>query len=231
MGGTKTVKVAVSLSTPKNVHKKSPVKSSLHVNQSPASSHSKKSYQKISIKKEPEETHETTESHEEFNLSAVTKDESDTIEEEEEDEEEYEEEETLPSEADDMDFPPNFLEKAHPAISDDDLVTLSVRELNRVLKSSGLSKDEIVKMKQRRRTLKNRGYAASCRNKRLEVKGGLEGEKQQVVSDIRRLKECNSSVRDEIVDFKSKIEDLIKFAASNSISLPSELAESIAVDA
>lgn len=56
-------------------------------------------------------------------------------------------------------------------ITDDLLVTLSVRELNRQLKMSGMSKADMVKMKQRRRTLKNRGYAASCRNKRLEQKG------------------------------------------------------------
>lgn len=56
-------------------------------------------------------------------------------------------------------------------ITDDLLVTLTVRELNRQLKMSGMSKSEMIKMKQRRRTLKNRGYAASCRNKRLEQKG------------------------------------------------------------
>jgi transcription factor MAFF/G/K len=114
-------------------------------------------------------------------------------------------------------------DKGFAVISDDDLVTLSVRDLNRHLKNSGLTKQEIVRMKQRRRTLKNRGYAASCRNKRLEVKGGLEGERQRVVSDIKRLKESNEMVRQEVEDIREKYEDMRRHAAQNGIVLPPEL--------
>lgn len=111
----------------------------------------------------------------------------------------------------------------HAAISDDELVTLSVRELNRQLKSSGLTKEEIVRMKQRRRTLKNRGYAASCRNKRLEVKGGLEGERQKVLMDLKRLKDGNMSIRDEILDLQHKYEELTNYCVSHNIPIPDEL--------
>ena len=42
-------------------------------------------------------------------------------------------------------------------IEDDDLVNVSVRELNRTIRA--YSKDQQQSLKQRRRTLKNRGYS------------------------------------------------------------------------
>ena len=44
-------------------------------------------------------------------------------------------------------------------VTDDDLATLNIKDLNRKLKEKGLSKETIEKLKQRRRTLKNRKYA------------------------------------------------------------------------
>ncbi|XP_053687854.1 transcription factor MafK isoform X2 [Sabethes cyaneus] len=110
-----------------------------------------------------------------------------------------------------------------PDISDDELVSISVRDLNRTLKLRGLTRDEIVRMKQRRRTLKNRGYAASCRIKRIEQKDELETEKSQEWRDMEDMHDQNTKIQEEVETMRSKYEALRKFAISNKIPLPPEL--------
>ncbi|XP_061725235.1 transcription factor MafK [Cydia fagiglandana] len=108
-------------------------------------------------------------------------------------------------------------------ISDDELVSISVRDLNRQLKMRGLTRDQIVRMKQRRRTLKNRGYAASCRIKRIEQKDELETEKSQEWHDMELMQEDNNRIRDEIEALRSKYDALKRFAVMKNIPLPPEL--------
>ncbi|CAG4988021.1 unnamed protein product [Colias eurytheme] len=108
-------------------------------------------------------------------------------------------------------------------ISDDELVSISVRDLNRQLKMRGLTRDQIVRMKQRRRTLKNRGYAASCRIKRIEQKDELETEKSQEWQDMEAMQEENNRIRDEIEALRSKYDALKRFATMKSIPLPADL--------
>lgn len=72
-------------------------------------------------------------------------------------------------------------------MDDEDLVRLPVRELNKRLQ--GLTKDEIQRLKQKRRTLKNRGYAQNCRSKRMQHKTQLERTNntlQQQITSLQR---------------------------------------------
>ncbi|XP_015590917.1 transcription factor MafK [Cephus cinctus] len=108
-------------------------------------------------------------------------------------------------------------------ISDDELVSISVRDLNRQLKLRGLTREQIVGMKQRRRTLKNRGYAASCRVKRIEHKDELETEKSQEYHDMEVMQDDNNKMREEIDSWHSKYEALMKFATEKKIPIPPEL--------
>merc|ERR1712168_1468540 len=108
-------------------------------------------------------------------------------------------------------------------ISDDELVSISVRDLNRQLKLRGLNREDIIKMKQRRRTLKNRGYAASCRIKRIEQKDELESERTTEATDIEKLASDNVSMRTEIDRLFQNYEALKKFANLKNIPLPPEL--------
>ncbi|XP_016300866.1 transcription factor MafG-like [Sinocyclocheilus anshuiensis] len=96
------------------------------------------------------------------------------------------------------------------SLTDDELVSMSVRELNQHLR--GLTKEEILQLKQRRRTLKNRGYAASCRVKRVTQKEELERQKAELQQEVEKLASENASMKVELDTLRSKYEALQSFA-------------------
>jgi len=105
-------------------------------------------------------------------------------------------------------------------MTDDELVSISVRDLNRTLKMKGLTRDEIIRMKQRRRTLKNLGDAASCRVKQIEQRDILDTDKVVEQTDIESMVQYNQDLNDEVDDLQSKYDALREFARQNKIEIP-----------
>jgi len=94
---------------------------------------------------------------------------------------------------------PLLKEGETPLVSDEELVTLSVRDLNKRLRN--LSKDDKIRYKQRRRLLKNRGYAQTCRTRRIHNQHAKEIENE-------KLKELLQQITLERNLYKTKYENL-----------------------
>lgn len=75
---------------------------------------------------------------------------------------------------------------AEDMLEDGLLIHLSVRELNKRL--HGFPRDEIQRLKQKRRTLKNRGYAQNCRTKRLAHRHELETQNRALQAEVSRYR-------------------------------------------
>ncbi|XP_012274256.1 uncharacterized protein LOC105696403 [Orussus abietinus] len=71
-------------------------------------------------------------------------------------------------------------------MNDELLMSLSVRELNKRL--HGCPREEVMRLKQKRRTLKNRGYAQNCRSKRLQQRQDLETTNRNLQNELQRVK-------------------------------------------
>lgn len=80
------------------------------------------------------------------------------------------------------------------------LTEMTVKELNKRL--SSCSQLVATKLKRCRRTLKNRGYAKSCRMKRIQAKSQLEQLNQDLTSENEQLRMLNKKLFDQLEYFK-----------------------------
>ena len=93
---------------------------------------------------------------------------------------------------------------------DEALLELSVKDLNRRLQ--GLPKAKVAAIKQKRRTLKNRGYAQNCRQKKQVQRHCLEGSLTKFEEEIASLKsalERAERERDEAMEHVEKLKTLL----------------------
>lgn len=97
-------------------------------------------------------------------------------------------------------------------LSNDELVSLSVKDLNSRLR--GLNDDEVTVVKQRRRTLKNRGYAQSSRNKRVNQRMDLEKDKETLREELDRIARENDKLKRERDDTRRRYDTLMNIVGS-----------------
>ncbi|CAB3997748.1 transcription factor maf [Paramuricea clavata] len=98
-------------------------------------------------------------------------------------------------------------------LNDNELKKLSVKELNTKLK--GQPKEVVNVAKKRRRTLKNRGYAHSCRIKRIQEKSNLERSKEELKEIIASQRQQLEAVANERDVYKHRFETLITILGQN----------------
>lgn len=112
--------------------------------------------------------------------------------------------------------------EASRIISDEDLVHIEIKELNKKIKEKGVSKELAVRLKQRRRTLKNRNYATSCREKKDAEISSLEQERNRELEELRELEEENNRIRERVTSMARQYNRILEFAQENNLELSEE---------
>lgn len=104
-------------------------------------------------------------------------------------------------------------------LTEEELAEMPVKDLNGLLR--GLPETEVLKLKQRRRTIKNRGYAQTSRTKRTTQKTVLEEEKLTLEQQLDRLAAANEMLRKERDEARIKLNAFERFAGMSGIVIVS----------
>ncbi|CAF0795426.1 unnamed protein product [Rotaria sordida] len=105
-----------------------------------------------------------------------------------------------------------------PSIDDHQIMTMSVKELNTLLKS--LKPNEASTIKRRRRILKNKGYAASSRHRQTSMVGNLSVERSELLEQISRLRRENEALSQELRGWKQRYSDLQLLTSPPAATVP-----------
>ncbi|XP_020897742.1 transcription factor MafK-like [Exaiptasia diaphana] len=103
------------------------------------------------------------------------------------------------------------LSKKKLPISDDDLESMSVRDLNQKIRHLELTKPQIQAIRKRRRSLKNRGYALSCRHRRVTENEELSKENEKLNKELKKLRDELTRTLKERDSFKKKYEKVSNY--------------------
>ncbi|UJR35749.1 hypothetical protein I4U23_028498 [Adineta vaga] len=103
-------------------------------------------------------------------------------------------------------------------IDDHQIMNMSVKELNTLLKS--MKPNEAANIKRRRRILKNKGYAASSRHRQTSLVGNLSVERNQLVKQISQLQNENETLSQELRGWKQRYADLQLLTSPSSSTVP-----------
>lgn len=88
-------------------------------------------------------------------------------------------------------------------LSDEEIKNLRVQELNKLLR--GMPREEAAKIRRRRRNLKNRGYALTCRKRRQQFQEDLFNENQLLKKQLEDDREKLCKVLKERSEYKKKL--------------------------
>lgn len=124
-------------------------------------------------------------------------------------------------------FPP-INPRKDVGVSDQELVMMTTKDLNKLLKKRGIPKERAKEIKQERRTLKNRGYAANCRVKRETEEKVLERRNEQfkrriedMIAEADRVRNENARLQkldnDLEIELKRMREDDKNFAMESQV--------------
>jgi len=123
--------------------------------------------------------------------------------------------------------PPPKMEAEHRMIEENaqdidinTLVSLSIKDLNKQLR--GMSRSEVVRLKQLRRRLKNRTYAKLSRHKRVATICLLEEEITDLEHEVTFHTKETDRLSQNVQETEQKFNLLLKFATDNNITIEME---------